>query len=83
MDAYLTIKRVEGVRNGLYRGTFPNIARNCIINVGETVVYDAAKDGFISGGYMKDGISCHFSSDLCKDPHLSAITYSKTIYQSR
>ena len=62
MDAYLTIKRSEGVRNGLYRGTFPNIARNCIINVGETVVYDAAKDGFISGGYMKDGIACHFSS---------------------
>lgn len=62
MDAYLTIKRCEGVRNGLYRGTFPNIARNCIINVGETVVYDAAKDGFISGGYMKDGIACHFAS---------------------
>ena len=28
---------------GLYRGTVPNIGRNCIINVGETVVYDAVK----------------------------------------
>jgi len=62
IDAYLTIRRTEGVRNGLYRGTFPNIARNCIINVGETVVYDAVKDGIISGGYMKDGVACHFSS---------------------
>ena len=58
----MTIKRDEGIRNGLYRGTFPNIARNCIINVGETVVYDAAKDGFISNGILKDGIICHFSS---------------------
>merc|ERR1719357_2016385 len=62
IDAYVTIKREEGIRNGLYRGTFPNIARNCIINVGETVVYDAAKDGFISNGILKDGIICHFSS---------------------
>jgi len=62
MDAYLTIKRIEGVRNGLYRGTFPNIGRNCIINVGETVVYDAVKDAIISGGYLRDGVGCHFSS---------------------
>ena len=40
----------------------PNIARNCIINIGETVVYDAVKDGLISGGLMKDGIKCHLAS---------------------
>jgi solute carrier family 25 uncoupling protein 8/9 len=63
LDAYLTIGRTEGwLSNGLYRGMMPNIARNCIINVGETVVYDAAKDGFISSGYLTDGIVCHFSS---------------------
>jgi len=62
MDAYMTIKREEGVRNGLYRGTFPNIARSCIINVGETVVYDAVKDGLIASNYMRDGIGCHFAS---------------------
>merc|ERR1711915_586350 len=65
IDAYVTIKhqhQASSIRNGLYRGTFPNIARNCIINIGETVVYDAAKDGFISNGILKDGIICHFSS---------------------
>lgn len=62
LDAYLTIKRTEGLMTGLYRGMLPNIARNCIINVGETVVYDAAKDAFISNEILKDGIGCHFSS---------------------
>ena len=62
LDAYLTIKRQEGVRGGLYRGTLPNIGRNCIINVGETVVYDAVKDAIIQGGYMVDGIPLHFTS---------------------
>ena len=33
---------------GLYRGTVPNIGRNCIINVGETVVYDAVKVSHLS-----------------------------------
>ena len=36
VDAYRSIWRLEGVAGGLYRGTLPNIARNCIINVGET-----------------------------------------------
>jgi len=62
MDAYWTIGQKEGLRNGLYRGTFPNIARNCIVNVGETVVYDAAKDGLIACGYMTEGIALHFAS---------------------
>jgi len=62
MDAYWTIGQKEGFRNGLYRGTMPNIARNCIVNVGETVVYDAAKDGLISAKYMTEGIPCHFVS---------------------
>ena len=47
---------------GLYRGTGPNIARNCIINVGETVVYDAVKDSLLSSGRMSDGIPLHFTS---------------------
>jgi solute carrier family 25 uncoupling protein 8/9 len=62
IDAYTTIQRQEGLRNGLYRGTCPNIVRNCIINVGETVVYDAAKDAIIAGGYMREGVPCHFAS---------------------
>jgi len=62
--AYATIAREEGLRGGLYRGTFPNIARNSIINVGEIVVYDTVKEGFISNGIMKDGIPCHFMSAI-------------------
>jgi solute carrier family 25 uncoupling protein 8/9 len=61
-DAYKTIGRNEGMMNGLYRGTFPNIGRNCIINVAETVVYDSVKDGFISSGYFVDGFKCHLAS---------------------
>ena len=38
----------------------PNVARNCIINVGEIVVYDIVKDTILSSGYLEDGISCHF-----------------------
>jgi len=63
-DAYKTIGRKEGVKNGLYRGTLPNIGRNCIINIGETVVYDAVKDGLISSGYLRDGVWCHLASAL-------------------
>jgi len=59
--AYKTIFYEEGAK-GLYKGTCPNIARNCIINVGETVVYDAAKDSLISNGYFRDGTPCHFSA---------------------
>ena len=33
--------------------------RNCIINVGETVVYDVAKEYLISSNLMVDGIHCH------------------------
>eukprot|EP00088_Acartia_fossae_P010687 TRINITY_DN15344_c0_g1_i2.p1 TRINITY_DN15344_c0_g1~~TRINITY_DN15344_c0_g1_i2.p1 ORF type:complete len:313 (+),score=50.30 TRINITY_DN15344_c0_g1_i2:249-1187(+) len=61
-DAYASIAREEGFKSGLYRGTGPNIARNCIINVGETVVYDVAKDYLISSNFMTDGIHCHLSS---------------------
>jgi len=61
IDAYVTIAKTEGVK-GLYKGTLPNIARNCIINVGEIVVYDIAKEAIITNGLMRDGIPCHFSA---------------------
>lgn len=62
MDAYVSIARQEGFQSGLYRGTLPNIARNCIVNVGETVVYDAAKDYLIRRGGMREGVPAHLSS---------------------
>lgn len=62
VDAYVSIARQEGFKKGLYRGTMPNIARNCIVNVGETVVYDAVKDYLINGNILADGIQCHLAS---------------------
>jgi len=61
VDAYVTIAKTEGIR-GLYKGTLPNIARNCIVNVGEIVVYDIVKEAIVNNGLMKDGIPCHFSA---------------------
>lgn len=60
-NAYYSIGKFEGMA-GLYKGTLPNIARNCIINVGEIVVYDITKEAFINYGLFKDGIPCHFSA---------------------
>lgn len=45
-------------------GTMPNIARTSIINVGEIVVYDIAKDSLLRSNLMKDGIPCHFTAAL-------------------
>lgn len=61
MDAYVTIGKTEGMK-GLYKGTMPNIARNCIVNIGEIVVYDVCKEALINNKIMKDGIPCHFSA---------------------
>ena len=53
VHAYTSIARQEGVMGGLWRGTGANITRNAIVNVGETVVYDAAKDALLTSGYMR------------------------------
>ena len=47
-----------------FQGTFPNIARTAIINVGEIVVYDVAKDTLISSKLMSDGFPCHFTAAI-------------------
>ena len=47
---------------GLWRGTMANIVRNSIVNVGETVVYDASKDALTTGGYLGEGVPCHLAS---------------------
>lgn len=62
MDAYVSIAKQEGFQSGLYRGTLPNIARNCIVNVGETVVYDAVKDYLVGRGRMQEGVPAHLTS---------------------
>ena len=65
-------------------GTLPNIARNCIINVGEIVVYDVTKEAFISSGLFNDGIKCHFSAAVvagfCATIIASPVDVIKTRY---
>nr|XP_040564195.1 mitochondrial uncoupling protein 2-like isoform X2 [Lepeophtheirus salmonis] len=61
MNAYTTIGKTEGFK-GLYRGTMPNIARNCIINISEIVVYDIMKETLMTSFNMKDGVPCHFTA---------------------
>jgi hypothetical protein len=63
MHAYSDIARTEGLA-GLYKGTYPNIARTAIINVGEIVVYDAVKDALISYKIMENAMPCYFVSAL-------------------
>ena len=53
LHAYTSIAKHEGLVGGLWRGTGANVTRNAIVNVGETVVYDAAKDILLTGEYMR------------------------------
>lgn len=55
------IFREEGMK-GLWRGSFPNIGRNAIVNVTEIVCYDIVKDCLMEYANMKNDIKCHFSS---------------------
>lgn len=61
LNAYSTIAREEGVR-GLWKGLFPNMARNGIVNVAEIVCYDIIKDIILGYRLMDDNIPCHFTS---------------------
>jgi len=56
--AYKTIAREEGVR-GLWKGSIPNIARNCIVNACELVTYDYTKTFILSRELMTDNLPCH------------------------
>jgi len=56
--AYRTIAMEEGVR-GLWKGSIPNIARNCIVNACELVTYDYTKTFILRSGMMTDNLPCH------------------------
>jgi len=58
VDAYVNIAKNEGLR-GMYKGAMPNIARTAIINVGEIVVYDIAKEALVQRQLMRDAMPCH------------------------
>lgn len=61
LHAYKTIGREEGIK-GLWKGTFPNIARNAIVNAAELVCYDSVKDFLLRRNLMRDAMPCHFVS---------------------
>ncbi|KAL2095988.1 hypothetical protein ACEWY4_008136 [Coilia grayii] len=61
IDAYKTIARDEGVK-GLWRGCFPNIARNSIVNCTELVTYDIIKELILMYDLLSDGLPCHFTA---------------------
>ncbi len=37
------------------------MCRNCIVNVGETVVYDAVKDHLVNRAGMREGVPAHLA----------------------
>ncbi|XP_034460105.1 mitochondrial uncoupling protein 2-like [Hippoglossus hippoglossus] len=61
IEAYKTIAREEGVR-GLWKGVFPNITRNAIVNCSELVTYDIIKELILQHKLMTDNMPCHFTA---------------------
>ena len=60
-NAYHTIYIQEGV-NGLWKGSFANIARLSLVNVSEVVVYDIIKSFFLAKKLLHDNIPLHLVS---------------------
>ncbi|XP_063162065.1 putative mitochondrial transporter UCP3 [Candoia aspera] len=85
VDAYRTIAREEGVR-GLWKGTFPNITRNAIVNCGEMVTYDLIKDTLLKYHLMTDNFPCHFlaafGAGFCATVVASPVDVVKTRYMN-
>ncbi|XP_020365451.1 mitochondrial uncoupling protein 2 [Rhincodon typus] len=85
IEAYKTIAKEEGVR-GLWKGTFPNIARNAIVNCTELVTYDLIKDLLMKNGLLSDNLPCHFSSAVgagfCTTIIASPVDVVKTRYMN-
>lgn len=61
VHAYKTIFKQEGIR-GLWKGTFPNMSRNAVVNCCELVSYDIIKDKILHYNLMRDNMPCHFVS---------------------
>ncbi|KAL2098059.1 hypothetical protein ACEWY4_007266 [Coilia grayii] len=61
LQAYRQIFQLEGLR-GLWKGTFPNITRNALVNCTELVSYDLIKEAILKRKLMSDNLPCHFVS---------------------
>ncbi|NP_001107354.1 mitochondrial brown fat uncoupling protein 1 [Xenopus tropicalis] len=85
MDAYKTIAKKEGVR-GLWKGTFPNVTRNAIVNCTELVTYDVIKENLLHYKLMTDNLPCHFVSafgaGFCTTVIASPVDVVKTRYMN-
>ncbi|KAK7792857.1 hypothetical protein R5R35_009635 [Gryllus longicercus] len=85
LNAYRTIATEEGAR-GLWRGTFPNVSRNAIVNVSEIVCYDIIKDTLLYYNLMTDSVPCHFVSAViagfCTTVVASPVDVVKTRYMN-
>uniref|UniRef100_A0A8C7BZ51 Uncoupling protein 3 n=2 Tax=Neovison vison TaxID=452646 RepID=A0A8C7BZ51_NEOVI len=85
MDAYRTIAREEGFR-GLWKGTFPNITRNSIVNCAEMVTYDIIKEKLLDYRLLTDNFPCHFISafgaGFCATVVASPVDVVKTRYMN-
>nr|XP_012600313.1 mitochondrial uncoupling protein 3 [Microcebus murinus] len=85
MDAYRTIAREEGLR-GLWKGTFPNITRNAIVNCAEMVTYDIIKEKLLDYRLLTDNFPCHFVSafgaGFCATVVASPVDVVKTRYMN-
>ncbi|XP_068786924.1 dicarboxylate carrier UCP2-like [Struthio camelus] len=85
MDAYKTIAKEEGVR-GLWKGTYPNIVRNAIVNCAEVVTYDLVKEALLQSNLMTDNLPCHFTAafgaGFCATLVASPVDVVKTRYMN-
>ncbi|XP_043530073.1 mitochondrial brown fat uncoupling protein 1 isoform X2 [Chiloscyllium plagiosum] len=85
LQAYKSIAREEGFR-GLWKGTFPNIARNAIVNCSELVTYDIIKEAILRENLLTDNFPCHFLSafgaGFCATVAASPVDVVKTRYMN-
>ncbi|XP_053556800.1 mitochondrial brown fat uncoupling protein 1 [Bombina bombina] len=85
LDAYKTIAKEEGMR-GLWKGTFPNVTRNAIVNCTELVTYDLIKENLLQYKLMTDNLPCHFVSafgaGFCTTVIASPVDVVKTRYMN-
>lgn len=85
IEAYRTIARDEGVK-GLWKGCFPNITRNALVNCSELVTYDIIKELLLKHKLMTDNMPCHFTAafaaGFCTTIVASPVDVVKTRYMN-
>ena len=65
IQAYKEIHQSEGVKKGLWRGTFPGAIRNMAVNTAEIGCYDIIKGVVLRNNLMKDEWPCFIVCSIC------------------